>query len=64
MFIIIIPGSFSAGGDSGSLIVDNGTRSTDRLKPVSLLLAGSYIFTVANPIGPVLQRFDVTIDGR
>jgi hypothetical protein len=62
--IIITPGSFSAGGDSGSLIVDNGRLSTDRLKPVGLLFAGSDIFTVANPIGPVLQMFGVTIDGR
>ena len=64
--IIITPGTFSAGGDSGSLIVVNGTgknRGDDR-KPVGLLFAGSPLVTIANPIGPVLTRFGVTIDGE
>ncbi len=63
--IIITPGNFSAGGDSGSLVVASGkgrNRNIDR-KPVGLLFAGSNLFTIANPIGPVLQRFGVTIDG-
>jgi hypothetical protein len=61
--IIITPGSFSAGGDSGSLVVDASTGSNNR-KPVGLLFAGSSSFTVANPIGAVLSAFGVTIDGE
>ena len=63
--IIITPGSFSAGGDSGSLIVADGKgrNKADDRKPVGLLFAGSSLYTVANPIGPVLTRFGVTIDG-
>src|SRR5690606_4164211 len=54
----ISPGTFSAGGDSGSLIVTNdGSRDL-----VGLLYAGSSTRTLANPIAPVLQRFGVTID--
>jgi hypothetical protein len=50
-------GSFSAGGDSGSLIVtDSGYQ------PVGLLFAGSSTNTIANPIKPVLAHFGVTID--
>ena len=63
--IIISPGTFSAGGDSGSLIVVDGTgrnKKSDRL-PVGLLFAGSDLFTIANPIVPVLDAFGVTIDG-
>ncbi len=60
--IVITPGTFSAGGDSGSLIVVNG-RSDDR-KPVGLLFAGSFLYTIANPIGPVLNAFGVPIDGE
>lgn len=56
--VAISPGSFSAGGDSGSLIV---TQIDNR--PVGLLFAGSRTRTIANPIGPVLSRFNVTIDG-
>ena len=52
----ITPGTFSDGGDSGSLIVDANKN------PVGLLFAGSDERTIANPIGPVLQRFNVTID--
>ncbi len=50
-------GSFSAGGDSGSLIV---TASGNN--PVALLFAGSNTFTVGNPIGEVLSAFNVTFD--
>ena len=53
------PGGFSAGGDSGSLIVTNNSSKN----PVGLLFAGSSTRTIANPIGPVLARFGVTIDG-
>jgi hypothetical protein len=64
--IIITPGDFSAGGDSGSLIVVDGKgryRADDK-KPVGLLFAGSDLFTIANPIDSVLDRFSVTIDGE
>ncbi len=62
--IVITPGTFSAGGDSGSLIVVDAKRSDDHHKPVGLLFAGSSLYTVANPIGPVLEAFGVTIDGE
>ena len=51
--------SFSAGGDSGSLIVTQKGGN----RPVSLLFAGSSQFTIGNPIDPVLSRFGVTVDG-
>jgi PKD repeat protein len=54
----ISPGTFSAGGDSGSLIVTNNTSKS----PVGLLFAGSSTRTLANPIGAVLSRFGVSID--
>ncbi len=58
--IIITPGTFSAGGDSGSLIVtDDETYS-----PVGLLFAGGSTMTVANPIDDVLGAFGVSIDGE
>jgi len=60
--IIIKPGKFSDGGDSGSLIVEDG-GANDR-RPVGLLFAGSRTVTVANPIQPVLDRFEATIEGE
>ena len=62
--IVVTPGAFSAGGDSGSLIVVNNKRSSDHLKPVGLLFAGSSLYTIANPIGTVLESFGITIDGE
>ena len=59
--IIINPGGFSAGGDSGSLIVVRGGRNDRR--PVGLLFAGSSSITIANPIDEVLSEFGVTIVG-
>jgi hypothetical protein len=56
--IIITPGTFSAGGDSGSLIVTNDASR----HPVALLFAGSSTQTIANRIDRVLNRFGVTID--
>jgi hypothetical protein len=56
--IAVSPGTFSGGGDSGSLIVTND----DNKNPVGLLFAGSTARTLANPIGDVLSRFGVTID--
>ena len=55
--IIITPGSFSGGGDSGSLIV-----TQEGNHPVGLLFAGSDTNTIANRIDLVLNRFDVTVD--
>lgn len=65
---LVITGSgtgngFSAGGDSGSLVVTKGTLLGDR-RPVGLLFAGSNVSTLANPIDPVLERFGVRIDAR
>jgi hypothetical protein len=56
--LIVTPGTFSTGGDSGSLVVTN-----DSLKqPVGLLFAGSDTQTIVNRIDLVLNRFGVTID--
>ena len=57
--LIISPGTFSGGGDSGSLIVTDDAN----LNPVGLLFAGSSSVTIGNRIDLVLQRFGVTIDG-
>jgi len=64
--IVITPGTFSAGGDSGSLIVvkANPKRGDSNRKPVGLLFAGSDVVTIANPIDAVLSRFGVVIDGE
>jgi len=48
--------TFSAAGDSGSLIVDSGS-----FNPVGLLFAGSASSTIANPIGDVLSALGVRI---
>ena len=58
--IIITPGTFSAGGDSGSLIVTND----DDKNPVALLYAGSSSQTIANRIDRVLNAFHVNIDSE
>lgn len=64
--IIIEPGTFSAGGDSGSLIVvdGKGRNKRDNRKSVGLLFAGSFFVTIANPIDDILGRFGVTVDGE
>lgn len=59
--IVVSGNGFSAGGDSGSLIVTKGVLLGDR-RPVGLLFAGSGTSTIANPIDPVLDRFGVTVD--
>jgi hypothetical protein len=51
-----LSGAFSAGGDSGSLVV---TDETVRPRPVGLLFAGNTQITILNPIGDVLSRFGV-----
>jgi hypothetical protein len=57
--IVIIPGTFSGGGDSGSVIVTDDENNN----PVGLLFAGSPTHTLANRIDFVLNRFNVNIDG-
>ncbi len=61
--IVISGNGFSAGGDSGSLVVTKGLLLGDR-RPVGLLFAGSPTSTLANPIDVVLERFSIAIDGR
>jgi len=60
--IVVEPGGFSQGGDSGSLIVTYDPDNANEKKPVGLLFAGSSTHTIANPIDLVLDRFGVTID--
>lgn len=60
--IIIKPGSFGAGGDSGSLVVVQ--KGGDANKPVGLYYAGSSLIGIANPINDVLNAFSVTVDGN
>src|SRR5215510_3994900 len=55
--IVITPGTFSAGGDSGSLIVTNNSAHN----PVGLLFAGSSSSTIANPAGLVLTRLSAAL---
>jgi hypothetical protein len=50
--VVINSSSFSAGGDSGSLILTNNSCA----QPVALLFAGSRTTTVANPISEVLTK--------
>lgn len=59
--IVIGGGSFSAGGDSGSLII--ASRGSDQRKPVGLLFAGGGGVTIANPIDAVLSEFGVSVVG-
>jgi hypothetical protein len=58
--IEITPGSFSAEGDSGSLIVENVATAP---RPVALLFAGGSTSTIGSPIGPVLAAFGATLVG-
>jgi hypothetical protein len=50
--VVVTGASFSAGGDSGSLIVTNDSAH----QPVALLFAGSSTTTIANPVGEVLTK--------
>jgi hypothetical protein len=55
--VVINSSTFSAGGDSGSLIVtNNGSHN-----PVALLFAGSSSTTIGNPIGLVLTRLGTAL---
>lgn len=55
----VTPGTFSDGGDSGSLIVDTATNPN----AVGLLFAGSSSYTIGNPMNHVLDAFNVTMVG-
>ena len=60
--IMVVSGGFSAGGDSGSLVVTKGGQGGGR-NPVGLLFAGGVNATFINPIDPILIEFGVTVDG-
>ncbi len=51
--IVISGNNFSAGGDSGSLIISNDTYPN----PVGLLFAGNSTSTIANPASAVVSAF-------
>lgn len=55
--VVINSTTFSAGGDSGSLIVSNNACH----QPVALLYAGSSSSTIGNPIGEVLNKLGVAL---
>ena len=57
--LIIGSGTFSGGGDSGSLIVTDDANKN----PVGLLFAGGSTSTIANRIDLVLNQFGVSVDG-
>lgn len=58
--ILITPGSFIKGGDSGSLLVENVAKNP---RPIGLLFAGSPQVAIANPIQTVLDTFAVRMVG-
>ena len=55
--VVINSSTFSAGGDSGSLIVTNDANH----QPVALLFAGSSTSTIGNPINLVLSRLSASL---
>jgi hypothetical protein len=55
--VVINSNTFSAGGDSGSLIVTNSNCH----QPVALLFAGSNTTTIGNPIALVLTRLNAAL---
>jgi hypothetical protein len=55
--VVINSSTFSAGGDSGSLIVSNDSAHN----PVALLYAGSSSTTIGNPIGEVLSKLSAAL---
>lgn len=57
---LVRPGKFSAGGDSGSLIVEDIATNP---RAVGLLFAGSRLFTIGNPINDVLSQLNVQMVG-
>jgi hypothetical protein len=57
--VVINSTTFSAGGDSGSLIVSNNSPTCHQ--PVALLFAGSSSSTIGNPIGEVLTKLTTAL---
>ncbi|HEY8226601.1 MAG TPA: hypothetical protein VIG25_15080 [Pyrinomonadaceae bacterium] len=57
--VVINSSTFSAGGDSGSLIVTNDSTHN----PVALLFAGSSTTTIGNPIDEVLTKLGAALAG-
>jgi hypothetical protein len=55
--VVINSTTFSAGGDSGSLIVTNNASHN----PVALLFAGSSSTTIGNPVGEVLTKLGTAL---
>lgn len=55
--VVITPGTFSSGGDSGSVVLETATKT-----PVGLLFAGSATQTIANPIHAVYLRLGIFVD--
>lgn len=55
--VVVSSSTFSAGGDSGSLIVTNDTAH----QPVALLYAGSSTTTIGNPAGEVLEKLGAAL---
>jgi hypothetical protein len=55
--VVINSSTFSAGGDSGSLIVTNDSNH----QPVALLFAGSSTTTIGNPMGQVIDRISAAL---
>jgi hypothetical protein len=55
--VIINSSTFSAGGDSGSLIVTNNSSHN----PVALLYAGSSTSTIGNPINEVMSKLSARL---
>ena len=55
--VVINSSTFSAGGDSGSLIVTNNSAHN----PVALLFAGSSTSTIANPINEVRSKLSTQL---
>ncbi len=56
--VLVTGSSFSAGGDSGSLIV-----TADTVQPIALLFAGSSTSTIGNPISDVTSALGVSFVG-
>jgi len=55
--VVINSTTFSAGGDSGSLILTTGSCP----RPVALLFAGSSSTTIGNPIGEVMTKMSAAL---
>ena len=56
--VVVGSSSFSAGGDSGSLIVNAATA-----QPVALLYAGSSTTTIGNPVQDVISALNISFVG-